>query len=152
MAKQLLVSIIVLLLVGIVIVLGVYYYLVNKPVGQTPDKNEVVDMNVLFAEIKAAPSAEAQQVVFARVKNLASDATTLDITGCQPQPPIIRVHLKQAFNLKNRDTVERQLVHGQFTLIAPPVSDKLVTPAFPGEGVFGYQCDDNLVGILYVTQ
>src|SRR3989338_5677902 len=133
MTKQLLISIIVLLLVGIVIVLGIYYYPVNKPVVQTPDtpdKSEAVDMDVLFAEIQAASNAEAQQAVFAKVKNLASDATTLDITGCQPQPPIIRVHLNQAFNLKNRDTVERQLVHGQFTLTAPPASDALVAPAF----------------------
>lgn len=172
MSKKVILTIVILVLLAGII--GILIYNKSKSTSQPqptptpnptyiPPKNSpnptpnptptppAVDLTDLFGQFPTSSTTQAQKDVFnQKVRTMAKTSSTLEITNCVPNPSIMMINMKTPFTIKNNDGVERQLTHSEFTLTVPANSQKQITPAFKGEGAYGYRCGGNLVGIFYI--
>ncbi len=118
----------------------------------------------------AAPSTDEQKVLNPPVKGseadqkqfadlitkLAKDSTTLNISGCRPQPLVMRIKKGATFKLNNTDSQAHVLtVDKDHTYtVSPSASVDVVADFGRGPGIYGFGCDKSggPVGMLLVTE
>ena len=126
----------------------------NPFVSQNGNKPKPETLEQLIAQFPSESSTPAQIQAFnTKIKALAVEANTLDVTDCAINPKIMHIRLKKSFTIRNKGAAERLITHlPQFSEVIPPATDKLVTPNFTDGGVYGYRCDRKIAGIFFVTQ
>lgn len=119
----------------------------NKPL-YTP----TVDVNNLLSENPGAGATTEELKAFSiKVSRHALSTSVVDVTSCSPRPEVARISLKQPIEFKNSDSIPHKLINGKVVIDVPANKSKIITPAFPGPGIFGYSCDTKIVGIFLVV-
>jgi plastocyanin len=160
-------------LVSVAILVVLYYIFVQK----TPEKVDIssnsniptktspspspstnpnlppqVDITALLAKNPGAGATTEQLKEFSsKVSDLSKDATSIDMTSCNPNPQISRVKIGKPITFKNSDSVSHKVVNGNLVIDIAAKSNKAITPAFPSLGIYGYTCDTKMAGIFLVV-
>ena len=153
---------IVVLLVLAVLVVGYYIYNgsqtstsgVNAPSAQTPKTpaRPTVDVQKLLAENPPGATADQTKAFSIKVANAAVKSDSLDVSQCMPNPSVLHLKIGQSFTVKNSDSASHKLFHGQgVNVTVEAATQKVVTPAFPNPGIYGYACDNKINGIFFVV-
>lgn len=163
---QILQKIIVLILVVGVLGAGYYIYInkdflftKNTPVTINNIKNDAntqpqksVVQELFALDLGASATVEQVQNFSTQVANVAIKSEILDVSQCNPNPPVLHLKMRQSFTLKNSDSVSHKLFHGQGVDVTIEAgSQKVFTPNFPNPGIYGYACDNKINGIFFVV-
>ena len=158
-------TLIVLLVIGVVIVWGlsalqkksadntnpkVTTFPTNTPVVVPPAPS--VDVVKLLAENPGSGATKEQLTTFsAKVSGYSKDATSIDVSGCVPNPTVSRIKLNTPIIFKNTDAASHKLVNGNLTINVPANSSTAIIPEFASLGIYGYSCDTKITGIFLVV-
>ena len=105
------------------------------------------------------PGPDASDEELGRFANLVNslmiDTRTLDISGCDVNPFVIKVKHGESITIVNNDNVAHTLFHGQVTIDVPANSTKIIgiDETFgggTGDGNLGYSCDGLQEGIIAI--
>lgn len=88
-----------------------------------------------------------------KISQAAVTSSSFDVTGCNPNPVVLRLKPQNSLTLMNRDSVSHTISHGAVVnLTASANSERTVSVNFlPGPGIYGYQCDGQMKGLFYVV-
>lgn len=121
------------------------------PTDQKP--NATVNVAELLSYNKPNPTPAEMQDFTNRVASASVAATSLDISSCNPNPPVLKVNLKDSFSVVNKDAVPHKIFHGKgLDVEIGAKSTKTITPPFTQGGIYGYSCDNKINGIIFVVQ
>ena len=85
----------------------------------------------------------------------AKEAPYLDVTGCAPEPVVLRVKDKAAFRVRHKDATERILFFTETDKRIIPVGEGVdIAANFGGPGGYSYRCGgatEPIAGVIYVT-
>ncbi len=86
----------------------------------------------------------------------AVNVNLLDISGCAPNPLVIEVGYGESIEIKNSDTTDHTLHHGEASITIPAGGTRgIVGSDFvgirEGDGIAGYACDNTSGGIFYIN-
>ncbi len=100
-------------------------------------------------------SAEEKMRHFDIARSLAKDGQYVDIGNCTASPTVFRVREKDAFTVRNQDTIAHTIILDQEHQYTIGISSKKTLIAdFPhGQGLYGYGCDNptQTVGLFFVV-
>src|SRR3989344_194825 len=89
------------------------------------------------------------------INGISTESPVLNITDCKPQPMVIRLKNNQNLQIKNSNNHPHNIYHGpkdnpELYIEVPAESQKHFKLDFLNQGIFGYKCDDQRVGIFFV--
>lgn len=123
-----------------------------SPTSNTSKNVNSIDITALLALNPGAGATTEQMREFsAKVSGYSKDATSINVTSCEPDPQIARIKKGQPINFKNSDSSSHKIVNGKLVIDVPANSNKAIIPAFPGLGIYGYTCDTKMAGIFLVV-
>ena len=136
-----------------------------KPVGEStesvkPKKINPASDSKIQTLLNSIPdeksSGEVLSSFHSNINKVGITSYTLDISGCNPDPGIMRFSANKSVMVKNFDKTPHTITHGSgISLEVPAGGEKELT--IKNSGVYGYLCDagsgpNKIAGLFYVVE
>jgi hypothetical protein len=113
------------------------------------------DRTAVLQTPRNTSTKEERDAHFKIVQRLAVMSETLDVSGCNPNPLVLKHRQIQDIQVTNKDDVPHELqVNPQHLYTVPAHGSISIPPDFgSGTGVYGYGCDNSLnaVGLFFIV-
>ncbi len=123
----------------------------TSPLPTTKNKPIVSVASLLASD--PGPNASQKQVIdySVTVYNASVEASLIDVSACSPNPAVVHLKTKSTMVFKNQDSVPHHIFHVRgVDLNVPANSQKSFDLNFASPGIYGYKCDNAVVGIFFV--